>query len=293
MNTKILEYIVAIAEERSVTRAAERFYLSHPALSRHLKNMEEELGTPLFRRTSGGMEPTPAGLYFISDARAILHLEQEMDLKLAAMRQERHHTIRIMLDAPFYNRFIQHVVPDYAELHPEYTLDITKCNASEARDALRRGDAVIAVFISGDQQVPGLTYLPFLISRLFLVFPRGHAGKTDISGLRQALDSGLFLSQYPSGSTLHAMIEQRLSAYQIYPDRVMEGETKTILDHVMRGNAICMLPEFFLPLARQAGLVVGDEFCPNDHVLAYSPKTTLSPAVQDLMQVIIRVFSSF
>lgn len=293
MNTKILEYIVAIAEERSLTRAAERFYLSHPALSRHLRNVEKELGAPLFRRTAEGMEPTPAGLYFISDARAILHLEQQMNQRLSAMRQERHHTIRIMVDTPFYNRFIQRVLPGFAELHPEYTVDITQCNAAGARDALRRGDGVLAVLISGDQQAPGLTYLPFLSSRLMLIFPQDYNGKTDMEGLRQALEDGMFLSQYPSGSTVHALIEQRLSAFQIYPKRVMEGETRTIMEHVIRGGNCCMLPEFFLPLARQAGLVIGSEFCPMNHVLAYSSQLILSPAVQELMQLVIKAFSTF
>ncbi len=293
MNTKILEYIVAIAEERSVTRAAERFYLSHPALSRHLRNVEAELGTPLFRRTAGGMEPTPAGLYFISDARAILHLEQQMNQRLAAMRRERHHSIRAMVDTPFYNRFVQRVLPSFAELHPEYTVDITQCNAAGAREALRRGDAVLAVLISGNQPAPGLTYLPFLPSRLMMIFPRDYTGKTDMEGLRQALEDGMFLSQYPTGSTLHALIEQRLSASQIYPQRVMEGETRTILEHVIRGNACCMLPEFFVSLASQAGLVIGSEFCSINHVLAYSSQLILSPAVQELMQLVIKTFSDF
>jgi len=281
VNTKILEYIVAIAEERSLTRAAERFYLSHPALSRHLRNVEKELGAPLFRRTAEGMEPTPAGLYFISDARAILHLEQQMNQRLSAMRQERHHTIRVMVDTPLYNRFVQRVVPGFAKLHPEYTVDITQCNA------------VLAVLISGDQQAPGLTYLPFLPSRLVLIFPKDYAGKTDMEGLRQALEDGMFLSQYPTGSTVHALIEQRLSAFQIYPKRVMEGETRTIIEHVIRGGNCCMLPEFFLSLARQAGLVIGSEFCPMNHVLAYSSQLILSPAAQELMQLVIKAFSTF
>ena len=47
MNTKILEYIIAIAEEKSISQAADRFYLSQPVLSRHLKKIEDELGAPL------------------------------------------------------------------------------------------------------------------------------------------------------------------------------------------------------------------------------------------------------
>ncbi len=84
MHTIVLEYIIAIAEERSVTRAADRFYLSHPALSRHLRRIESELGTPLFVRTRRGMELTPVGIVFVNDAREILRIEAELmrDLRM-------------------------------------------------------------------------------------------------------------------------------------------------------------------------------------------------------------------
>lgn len=48
MDTKIIEYVIAIAEEKSLSKAAERLYLSQPALSQRLKKLEDELGTPLF-----------------------------------------------------------------------------------------------------------------------------------------------------------------------------------------------------------------------------------------------------
>ena len=71
MNTKILEYMIAIAEEKSISQAAERFYLSQPVLSRHLKKIEDELGTPIFRRDSRQMTLTEAGIIFINNAQAI------------------------------------------------------------------------------------------------------------------------------------------------------------------------------------------------------------------------------
>ncbi|MBQ8092837.1 MAG: LysR family transcriptional regulator [Clostridia bacterium] len=135
MNTKVLEYIVAIADEKSITRAAERFYLSHPALSRHLKNIETEMGTPLFTRTSTGMQLTPAGLIFINDARAILNLEQKMNHSLADMRRQQRHLIPVMVDSVFYNLTVSTVLPHFSEKHPDFTVDITKCAAADACSA--------------------------------------------------------------------------------------------------------------------------------------------------------------
>ena len=50
MDTKIIEYVIAIAEEKSLSKAAERLYLSQPALPQRLNKLEDELGTPLFVR---------------------------------------------------------------------------------------------------------------------------------------------------------------------------------------------------------------------------------------------------
>jgi DNA-binding transcriptional LysR family regulator len=63
---------IAVAEEGHVGRAARRVHLSQPPLSRHVLALEEELGTPLFERTSRGMRLLPAGETFLGHARRIL-----------------------------------------------------------------------------------------------------------------------------------------------------------------------------------------------------------------------------
>ena len=291
MNTKVLEYIVAIAEEQSVSRAAERFYLSHPALSGHLKKLEKELGTALFQRTSKGMQPTPAGLIFLADARAILHQEEKLRQSLALMRQQRNHTIRVMVDAPFYNRFIRDVMPRFSALRPEYTVDAAKCNALQARAELAQGRATLGVLLSTSQQMAGLVYLPFYSSCLRLIFPKDYTGRKDIRGLKEALDSGMLMSLNPTGSTLNMIVLQRLAAFQIYPEHTMEGDTRTIIEHIKTGNTCCVLPEFFRADLEQVGLTIGEEFAPFYHVLAYSSETAQSPAVQDLMRLMIESYS--
>ena len=61
MNWNQLRYVLTIAEEKSITRAAQRLYLTQPSLSLSLKSLEAELGTPLFTRGPEGLELTYAG----------------------------------------------------------------------------------------------------------------------------------------------------------------------------------------------------------------------------------------
>jgi LysR family hca operon transcriptional activator len=74
MDLRHLRYFVAVAEAGSVTLAAEkRLHTAQPSLSRQLRDLEAEVGTPLFTRGARGVELTPAGRAFLDHARAALH----------------------------------------------------------------------------------------------------------------------------------------------------------------------------------------------------------------------------
>lgn len=72
MNLRQLEYFLAIADEGSFSRAAERLLVAQPSLSQQIKSLERELGGPLLERLPKGVRLTAAGKAFISEARATL-----------------------------------------------------------------------------------------------------------------------------------------------------------------------------------------------------------------------------
>ncbi|PJC86748.1 hypothetical protein CSW98_07075 [Vibrio sp. HA2012] len=72
MDFKEFEYVIAIAEEGSISAASDRLYLSQPSISKFLKKLEDRLGTPLFIRTSSGVRLTYAGEIYVQNAQSIL-----------------------------------------------------------------------------------------------------------------------------------------------------------------------------------------------------------------------------
>lgn len=73
MELRHLKYFVTIAEELNFSRAAVRLYISQPALSRQIKDLEDELSVVLFLRQSDGLKLTEAGKFFLKQAKDILN----------------------------------------------------------------------------------------------------------------------------------------------------------------------------------------------------------------------------
>lgn len=80
MSLAQIRYFVAVAEEGNVSTAAARLRVAQPPVSRQIRALEDELGTPLFRRTSRGMTLLPPGKAFLDHARNILQAVEEATL---------------------------------------------------------------------------------------------------------------------------------------------------------------------------------------------------------------------
>ena len=88
-----IDYVIAVAECRSISQAAEMLYISQPSLSRYLSNLENELGVNLFVRTLNGTELTEAGKIYLEYAKEIKLLRSTMDSKIRALKREKKNRI--------------------------------------------------------------------------------------------------------------------------------------------------------------------------------------------------------
>ena len=77
MDLRQIQYIVAIAEENNITRAAEKLYITQSALNQQLLKLEKELGVQLFHRSRTDWHPTEAGEIYLKAAREMLLLKKD------------------------------------------------------------------------------------------------------------------------------------------------------------------------------------------------------------------------
>ena len=128
MDLHLLENIVAIADERSITRAAERRFVTQSALNQQLAKLEEELGAPLFVRSRSNWQPTEAGRAYLAAARQMLLLKKDAYARIAecAEKGKRRMTVGLIPERgvdmftavyPAFHRAFPHIQVEPVECH--------------------------------------------------------------------------------------------------------------------------------------------------------------------------------
>ncbi len=173
MTSRELLYIKTIADEKSITRAAQKLYLTQPSLSHCVMNIEKQLGTKLFRRTSGGLVLTYAGERYYRMACEVLRVyaafEAEIGEESALLRG------RITLGITNYlaTDILPRVLPAFHREHPGVEIRIAEETTDELTRSLLSGRLDFAIMHTGAgdgaSEDPGLSHEvinrdPFLIA---------------------------------------------------------------------------------------------------------------------------------
>jgi DNA-binding transcriptional LysR family regulator len=175
MELRHLRYFIAVAEEKHVTRAAERLGIQQPPLSMQIRALEQELDVQLFRRKPRGVELTDAGAAFLERARAIL---DQVDRAFATTRRTaRGEQGRVVVgftsSAPFHP-FVPRVIRAFREMSPLVSLMLEESGSSELVHGLNNEDVDAAFIRSPLADVVGLTVRPLLEEKMIVALPTGH-----------------------------------------------------------------------------------------------------------------------
>ena len=152
MELRQLEYFVAVARHRHFGRAAEAAYVTQPALSQQVRRLEAELGVALLRRTSRGVELTPAGADLLARAEAILAevtgARSAMDEHAGVVRG----AVRVAATAADAVR-LPEVLAAFHREHPGVRIALRQASAAEALELVRSGAVDLAVLsLAGDRR---------------------------------------------------------------------------------------------------------------------------------------------
>ena len=145
MELRHLRYIVTVAEELNISRAAARLRISQPAISRQLHDLEEELGVPLFRREKNGLKLTSAGDTFLAHARDLLRRSNDAVKQMESFSTEARETVTVSYIAPALSSILTPGLRRFSEKHPKVDIALREMSPADQLQGLRAGRVDLAL----------------------------------------------------------------------------------------------------------------------------------------------------
>ena len=246
-----LRYFVAVAEEKSFTRAAERLHMQQPPLSQQLKALESQLGTRLLERLPRGVELTAAGVAFLDDARAVLD-----SVGAAAARATRvgagiegHLTIGLASSASTHE-VVPSLIATFRDQYPTVFLKFIEGNAATLTEAVVSRDADVALLRAPVDHPPEVRFQRLLEEPMLAAIATAHplarkasTRKPPYLTLQELAANPLILTRRPGAPGMYADLLAACDDAGLTPTIAAEvGNMLTNLLMVAAGVGVSVVP---------------------------------------------------
>lgn len=252
MDTKQLEYILKIAEENNITRAAGKLYITQSALNQQLLKLEKELGTPLFHRSRTNWHLTEAGEIYVRNARKMLQIKRDTYQMIQDLTEGRYGHLSVGFTA---GRGASMFTSAYSAFHQQYPNITIVPREGVVRDLQRlisQGELDIGFLTLTDKDRTGDFYETIYTEELFLAVPSIHPAANTLppDGEAYATLDIRALQHEPfvlmdKRSTMRTMVDQIFSEAGFEPHILFEtGNNNTILS-MLRTNLCCGILAYY------------------------------------------------
>ena len=142
---RLLRYFVAVAETLHFGRAADRLFISQPALSQQIRKLEDDLGTILFVRDRRSVELSKSGTALLPHARAAIAAGEQFVLAARHEARQQSNQLIVGFHTRWPDRFLPRALRTYREVRPEVSVDLVQHDFSDTSAGLRAGTSDAAL----------------------------------------------------------------------------------------------------------------------------------------------------
>ncbi len=295
MDIRQLRYLVALADERHFTRAAEREHIAQPALSQQIRRLEEEVGIPLVERTTRRVAMTEAGELLVGRARRILSELSAAESELQGLRgiQTGHVSVGAMHTMGPVD--VSLALAIFHERHPGVELTVREQSSEELAEMLR-DDVLDLAFLSVTERIEshGLGLQLLLSEELVVILPPTHPLRQR-PGVRMAELAGEQFISYREGARLRELLNHAAREAEFDPQVMLESnESRRIRRLVARGMGVAILPRSDAQGAGADVAVVAltDPALSRDITLAWRQGRRHTPAVTEFIELSRTLFTA-
>lgn len=243
MNLQQLRYAVALADAQSFTKAAVNEYVVQSALSQQLRKLENELGVPLFERTTRKVSPTPAGDALLPLMRQVLAGIERIKVDAQAISGTIAGRLTVgMMEVPSESLDVAALMATFHTRYPEVTVTLRSGGSDLLIDAVRERKLDVAIVGSNLPSTAGrLTFTELFVEPLVAVLPAGHPLAAADAVRLEDLASLPFID-FPPGYGLRHETDR---GFGDMPRRVAFEVTRVdeVIHFVRRDLGVALLPE--------------------------------------------------
>ena len=248
MNMKQALYFKTIAKYGTITAAAKQLYISQPSLSQTLRQIEDEVGTPLFDRSTSPFHLTYAGERYLKAVEAMLEIEARLKAEIDSIRHDDGGRLRLGISVTRAMQVLPDVIPIFTKAYPNVTLELTEAASASLEGLLQKGqiDLALAALEANEANIAyeliekeSIGILAGKDSQLAQLVPSG----TPIS--LEMVEKEAFVSLDTSHSS--RIIQDRLfRRYNIRPKILLETSSLEVARRVALKSGACMvLPDVY------------------------------------------------
>lgn len=294
MDIKQIEYIVKIADEHSITRAAEKLYLTQSALNQQLLRLERELGAQLFRRSRADWSPTPIGEIYLENAREILRIKHRTYNMISDMLEEKKGRLSIGFTPGRGIEMFTKVYPAFHKSCPGIVVEPKELNVHSQQLLIARGDLDIGFQTLSEEQKTEDEYISLGREEILLAVPSVHplAAKAAPEGEGFAeIDISMFryepfVLMYRE-STIRALIDGLFRKAGFMPNILFETASNSAIVAMVQSKQCCGIVPYHYVKDRPEGVTC---FALNGHpewevVASYQKNTYFSNAAREFVRL--------
>ena len=261
MDTKQIEYILKIAEENNITRAAEKLHLTQPALNQQLLRLERELELPLFHRSRTDCRPTQAGEIYLENARKMLQIKQETYKRSGDLAVRQKGTLSLAFTPGRGTTMFSYVYPQFHQQYPDIIVEPSELSVRRQQALIARGQLDLGFQTLCDEHRTDDEYLLLATEEIFLVVPSGHPVCEKYPSPRRKKSScrpyfpelELCRLQYEpfvlmyKESTIRQLIDQLFTQAGFLPNVLFETASNATILTMIRSRLCCgLIPAHYL-----------------------------------------------
>lgn len=283
VDTRLLRYFEAVAEEGNLTRAAQRLFVSQPALTKQIKQLETLLGVQLFVRSRTGMALTAPGRSLAENVSAVL---ESWDKARRETRRTAARVLRVGFIASAANEATQRIIAAYCARRPDWRVEMRQTSWAKPDAGLSQGDVDVALLRLPFPGQEALRVEVILTEPRLIAMRSNHplAGREEIA-FAELLEEPFVAAPAETGPWRDYWLAADVRGGRAVRVGAVTDQPDEWLSAIANGDGVALAPESASRYYARPGVVYRrvTGVSPTQVAVAWSPTDDENPAVRDFV----------